>query len=278
MKSKKSRPSPHYGMGWIPDHPDQRDFTYTTPQAVFATLPTAADLRKKCPPIYDQECLGSCTANAIAGAIEFEQLRQNKKQAFMPSRLFIYYNERAMEGTVSSDSGAQIRDGIKSVVNLGVCPETEWPYTLGTCKMIGEDPTTGDDIYDTGPKFKQKPPKACYTDATKFQVLQYQSVMNVLPQIKGCLAEGFPFVFGFTVYESFYNIGKNGIMPLPAHNEQKVGGHAVMAVGYNESKQVFIIRNSWGTSWGDKGYFYMPYAFITSNNCNDFWTIRIVEL
>jgi C1A family cysteine protease len=277
MKQKKTISKPNFGLGWVPDLPDQRDFTYTAPQAVFKTLPASTDLRKLCPPVYNQECLGSCTANAIAGAIQFEQIRQSKKTAFMPSRLFIYYNERVIEKTVNSDSGAQIRDGIKTVVKQGVCPEKEWPYTIGTCKVIGNDPS-GEPIYDTGAKFKQKPTKACYTDAVKYQVLQYQSINNVLAQMKGCLAEGFPFVFGFTVYESFYNIGKNGMMPLPAHNEQIAGGHAVMAVGYNDAKQVFIIRNSWGNSWGVKGYFYMPYSFITSSNCNDLWTIRIVEL
>jgi C1A family cysteine protease len=278
MTKKKTNPKPHFGTGWVPDLPDQRDFTYSAPQAVFKALPPSANLRTKCPPVYNQECLGSCTANAIAGAIQFEQMKQDRKKAFTPSRLFIYYNERAIEGTVSSDSGAQLRDGIKSVAKQGVCTEEEWPYTIGTCNIIGQDNTTGEDIYDTGSAFKYKPPKKCYTDATKYQVLQYQSILNVLAQMKGCLAEGYPFVFGFTVYESFYNIGKNGMMPLPAHNEQIAGGHATMAVGYDEKKQVFIIRNSWGTGWGDKGYFYMPYAFITSNNCSDFWTIRIVEM
>jgi C1A family cysteine protease len=277
MKQKKKHARPHFGMGWVADRPDQRDLFYATPPAVSTTLPASTDLRTKCPPVYNQECLGSCTANAIGGAIEFEQIRQNKKSAFMPSRLFIYYNERAMEGTVSSDGGAQIRDGIKSVAKQGICIEEEWPYTIGTCKVTGYD-SQGEPIYDTGTKFKQKPTAACYKDALKYEVLQYQRLQNVLPQLKGCLAEGYAFVLGFTVYESFYNIGKNGMMPLPASNEQVVGGHAVMAVGYNDSKQVFIIRNSWGASWADKGYFYMPYAFITSNNCSDLWTIRIVKI
>lgn len=277
MKQKKQPAHLSFGMGWIPDRPDQRDLLYATPPEISKVLPAKTDLRKTCPPIYDQACLGSCTANAIAGAIEFEQIRQDKKNAFMSSRLFIYYNERAMEGTVNSDSGAQVRDGIKSVAKQGVCPEKEWPYTIGTCKVIGND-SEGDPIYDTGTAFKKKPSASCYKDAKKYEVLQYLRVTNILPQLKGCLAEGYGFVFGFTVYESFYNIGSNGIMPLPASNEQVVGGHAVMAVGYIESKQLFIIRNSWGTSWGVKGYFYMPYAFITSNNCSDFWTIRIVKI
>ncbi len=277
MKQKKNTSRPHFGMGWIPDLPDQRDYLYATPPSVSKQLPDLTDLRKKCPPVYNQECLGSCTANAIAAAVEFEQIRQNKKDAFMPSRLFIYYNERAKEGTVNSDSGAQVRDGIKSLGKQGVCPEKEWPYAVGTCKVLSYD-SSGNPVYDTGTKFKQKPSASCYKDALKYEATQYQRVTNVLPQLKGCLAEGYPIVFGFTVYESFYNIGSNGIMPLPASGEQVVGGHAVLAVGYNEAKQLFIVRNSWGTAWGANGYFYMPYAFITSNNCNDFWTIRIVKI
>jgi C1A family cysteine protease len=277
MKTKKENHMPKHGMGWLPDHPDQRDLIYAPPRAIFMAQPPSADLRKLCPPIYDQKCLGSCTANAIAAAIEFEQIKQKKKNAFMPSRLFIYYNERVMEGTVASDSGAQIRDGIKSVAKKGVCPEAEWPYIIGTCKETGYD-ANGEPIYDIGTKFREQPAKACYDDALKYQVLEYHRITKTLPQLKSCLAEGFPFTFGFTVYESFYNIGKDGIMPLPANNEQRLGGHAVMAVGYDDKKQVVTVRNSWGPDWGDKGYFYMPYSFITSGNCSDFWTIRTVEL
>jgi C1A family cysteine protease len=265
------------GMGWINDRPDQRDYIYSTPHALFAKLPASTDLRKKCPPVYDQACLGSCTANAIAAAIEFEQIKQKKNDPFLPSRQFIYYNERAMEHTIQSDSGAQLRDGIKSVAKLGVCPENEWPYNLGTCQQVGND-ENGEPIFDTGTHFKTKPTAKCYKDAKKYQVLQYTRVPRAIQQIKGCLAEGYPFVFGFTVYESFYNIGNDGIMPIPAQSERPVGGHAVTAVGYDDTKQMVIIRNSWGKTWGDKGHFYMPYAFISGSNCNDFWTIRLVEI
>jgi len=117
----------HYG--WTPDVPDQRDLVYAAPAAVTAP-PPSVDMRPGCPPVYDQGQLGSCTANAIAGAIQYEQMRQKEHQPFAPSRLFIYYNERVMEHTVSQDAGAQIRDGIKSVNHIGACPETDWPYVI----------------------------------------------------------------------------------------------------------------------------------------------------
>src|ERR1700722_3045212 len=115
----------HYG--WVPDLPDARDHLYRAPKAIGA-IPKSVDLRPGCPVVYDQGELGSCTANAIAGAIEFDQRKEKLPQPFTPSRLFIYYNERVMENSVASDAGAQIRDGIKSVAAQGVCPETLWPY------------------------------------------------------------------------------------------------------------------------------------------------------
>src|SRR5438874_4074423 len=121
------------GLGWIPDLPDARDHLYAAPPAMLTQLPAAVDLRPQCPDVYDQGHLGSCTGNAIAGVIQFDQMRQHLKPPcpFLPSRLFIYYNERVMEHTVHSDAGAQIRDGIKSVSKQGDCPESEWPYDVG---------------------------------------------------------------------------------------------------------------------------------------------------
>ena len=172
----------HRSYGWIPDRPDQRDHIYAAPLMELKTIPSKVDLTAKCPPVYDQGQLGSCTANAIAAAVEFG-LKKEHKHAFMPSRLFIYYNERAMEHTVDSDSGAMIRDGIKSVARQGDAPEKEWPYDIA--------------------KFKIKPPPNVYHDAKKHRVVQYQRVVQNLTQMRGCLASGYPFVFGFTVYESF---------------------------------------------------------------------------
>jgi C1A family cysteine protease len=257
MKTKTVKPA----HGWVPDLPDHRDHLYAAPPHVIAKLPVKMDLRKSCPPVYDQGQLGSCTANSIGAAVQFEQMKQ-KKKSFIPSRLFIYYNERAMEHTINSDAGAQIRDGIKSVNKLGVCPETLWPYDDGK------------------KKFMKKPGDTCYKEAAKNQVVSYQRVTQTLMQLKGCLADGYPFVFGFSVYDNMYSdkVTKTGILTLPGPKDKSEGGHAVMAVGYDDAKQWFIIRNSWGTDWADKGYFYMPYAYITDDNLSDdFWTIRLVE-
>jgi C1A family cysteine protease len=246
--------------GWLPDLPDQRDHFYAAPVERAVVLPASTDLRPQCPPVYDQGQLGSCTANAIAGAIQFDRLKQRLAQVFVPSRLFIYYNERALEHTIVSDSGAQIRDGIKSVARQGDCPETEWPYVIT--------------------KFKTKPAPRCYADALKYLVVSYQRLTPVLSQLKGCLASGYPFVFGFTVYESFESaqVARTGHASLPGAGERAIGGHAVVGVGYHDAKQWFIVRNSWGNRWGLKGYFTLPYAYLTDENlASDFWTIRIVQ-
>ena len=246
----------HYG--WIPDLPDERDHIYAAPPPILSALPASTDLRPQCPAVYDQGMLGSCTANAIAAVIEFDRMKQ-KLPDLVPSRLFIYYNERVIEGTVSIDSGAMIRDGIKSVASEGVCPEPEWPYDIG--------------------KFARKPSAQCYKDAKLDRAISYQRLVQDVNQMKGCLASGFPFVFGFTVYESFEgtSVAKTGHAPMPRVGERAVGGHAVTAVGYDETKQWFVVRNSWGAGWGIKGYFTMPYAYLLQPGLSqDFWTIRLV--
>jgi C1A family cysteine protease len=235
---------------------------YSAPIVALKALPPRLDLRKKCPPIYDQGQLGSCTGNAIAAAVQFSRRKQAKKPDFVPSRLFIYYNERKIEGTVSQDSGAQIRDGIKSVATQGVCPEPSWPY----------DPRP----YPPNPVLTVEPSASCYTEALKYKVIAYQRIVRALTQMKGCLASGNPFVFGFTVYESFESarVAKTGVVPMPGPSEPVIGGHAVVAVGYDDSNRQFIVRNSWGTTWGLKGYFKMPYAYLLDGGlADDFWTI-----
>lgn len=247
------------GYGWNPDIPDGRDLMYAAPPQVVTQLPPSADLRDGCPPVYDQGQLGSCTANAIAGALEFDQIKQ-KESAFTPSRLFIYYNERAIEGTVDSDSGAQIRDGVKSVNQQGAPPETDWPYDIT--------------------KFTDKPPQQAFDDAGQHKSILYQRLTRTLPQLQGCLAEGYPFVCGIVVYASFegQDVASSGQVPLPKSGEQQIGGHAVLAVGYDESQQRFIMRNSWGPSWGMSGYFTLPYPYLLQGTLSsDFWTIRSVE-
>src|SRR5712691_4860862 len=246
--------------GWIPDLPDERDHIYAAPPQFLSALPPSIDLRALCPGVYDQGMLGSCTANAIGGAIEFDRMKQ-KLTDFVPSRLFIYYNERLMEGTINSDSGAQIRDGIKSVATVGVCPEPDWPYDIAN--------------------FSEKPPNSCYQTAGQHKVKRYLRLTQSLILMKACLAAGYPFVFGFTVYESFEGpqVAQTGDVPMPAPGEQVRGGHAVVAVGYDEASSRFIVRNSWGTGWGKQGYFTMPYAYLTQAHpalSSDFWTIRTV--
>ena len=246
--------------GWIPDLPDHRDHLFAAPPALMRSLPRAVDLRGGCPAVYDQGELGSCTANAIAGAIQFEQLKQKLPQAFTPARLFIYYNERAIEGTIDSDSGAQIRDGIKSVAAQGAPPEADWPYDIE--------------------QFAVQPPPRAYADAAQHKVLRYQRIVQTANQLKSCLAAGYPFVFGFTVYESFESpdVAATGIVPLPGPDESVLGGHAVVAVGYDDAAGRWIVRNSWGSGWGQAGYFTMPYAYLVDPDlASDFWTLRLVE-
>jgi C1A family cysteine protease len=245
---------------WKKDSIDERDYkkTFTIPN--FQNSIKHVDLRNKCPPIYDQGQLGSCTANAIAAVYEFDQIKENEKEPFVPSRLFIYYNEREMEGTIESDSGAEIRDGIKSINKIGLCPESEWTYDIT--------------------KFAIKPNDECYKVALNHKSVKYTRLLQDLEQLKQCLIEGYPFVFGITVFESFEssNVAKTGVVPMPAKNEKQLGGHAIVCVGFNDDTKQFIIRNSWGTTWGDKGYGYLPYEYmINSELASDFWVVTRVQ-
>ncbi len=248
-----------HGYGWMPDLPDQRDYLFGAIYKIPAKLPATVDLRSQCAPVEDQGNLGSCTANALAGALEFLERKDNVQFADL-SRLFIYYNERVIENTVGSDSGAMLRDGIKTLAKQGVCTEALWPYVIS--------------------KFTAKPTASCYKDGANHQITSYQRLMTV-DEMRSCLADGYPFVFGFTVYESFESatVARTGTMNMPKSGEKVLGGHAVMAVGYNDQQKRFIIRNSWGTGWGKQGYFTMPYAYLDDRKLSDdFWTIRRGEL
>jgi C1A family cysteine protease len=254
--SKPSKINTWYG--WLPDRPDQRDRLYTAIAKPPKKLPPTVDLSPSCSRVETQGELGSCTANALVGNLEFLEKKAAKPVTDL-SRLFVYYNERVLEGTVNEDSGAFLRDGIKTLVKQGVCPEKEWPYFIS--------------------KFTVKPPVACYRHAADHHVLSYHRIQS-LKEMRMCLAEGYPFVFGFTVYESFESdeVAKTGQLDLPTPNERDVGGHAVMAVGYDDAKSRFLIRNSWGEDWGLKGYFTMPYDYLANRNLSDdFWTVRAME-
>lgn len=245
--------------GWRRDAPDMRDFLMAVQPA--KELPPEVSLRDQMPPVYDQGRLGSCTANSIGAILQFNQLKQQEADAATPSRLFIYYNERAMEGTIPQDSGAEIRDGIKSVAQLGAPPELLWPYDLA--------------------KFARKPTARVYREAAKHQAIRYARVAQDTIAIQTVLADGYPISFGFTVYESFETkVGADGIVPMPQPSERTLGGHAVVLVGYKpiRGQLYFECRNSWGDGWADAGYFWMPAAYVTAPNlASDFWVIEQVE-
>jgi C1A family cysteine protease len=254
-ESKKNRGRRISGYGWIPDLPDARDYLFGVRRPPTAVLPAEVDLRPTCSPVEDQGQLGSCTANALAGALEFLERKDHVPFADL-SRLFIYYNERAIEHTTKTDSGAMIRDGIKALAGEGVCPESTWPYVIS--------------------RFAVKPSAASYKAAKKHLITSYERILT-LDEMRSCLAAGFPFVFGFTVYETFESpaVAKTGIVPMPGPTERSLGGHAVVAVGYNDAERRFLVRNSWGTGWGIGGYFKMPYDYLSNRNLSDdFWTIR----
>ncbi len=254
--SKPSKINQWYG--WVPDRPDQRDQLYAAIAKPPKELPKAVDLRPGCSPVEDQGQLGSCTANALVGNLEFLEKKQGKTVSDL-SRLFVYYNERVMEGTVQEDAGAMIRDGVKSLVKQGVCTEKKWPYTIS--------------------KFAVKPTAACFKEALKNQLMSYHRILGLV-QMKQCLAEGYPFVFGFSVYEAFESeeVAKTGELNLPGPTEKQLGGHAVMAVGYDDATNRLLVRNSWGVDWGLQGYFTMPYDYAANNNlADDFWTLRVME-
>lgn len=215
----------------------------------------------------DQGSLGSCTANAISFAYAFEEIKQGNSEVFLPSRLFIYYNERVMEGTIDEDSGAQIRDGVKSINKLGVCMESICPYNVD--------------------QFTIRPSTEAYAEATLAKSVRYvgldfsenPTVADRVQHIKRAIKSGSPVVFGFSVYEGFetQEVATTGMVPMPSPDDEPIGGHAVCAVGYDNAKQCFIVKNSWGPDWGLNGYFYMPYNYLGDpTQANDFWVIRLV--
>jgi C1A family cysteine protease len=251
VKSKKKGKKLRKGFGWLPDVPDARDYTF---KPKFIRPPVKVDLRDKCPAVQDQGNLGSCTAQALVSALEFLEIKHDETFSDY-SRLFVYYNERVYINTVNEDSGAIIRDGIKSLNRKGVCPEAMWNYDIS--------------------KFADKPTKACYTEARLHKTISYQRI-NTFAQMIACLAEGYPFIFGFAVYESFWDANDSGVVPMPNfQSESVIGGHAVLCVGYDKDTQRFICMNSWGTDWGSNGFFTMPYEYVRNKNlADDFWVIR----
>ena len=244
-------------FGWKNSIPDHRDNLFKfAPKLTEAQLPPKADLRSPIDWMYDQGNEGSCTAQSSSSVVRFER-KLEKLPEIDPSRNFLYWCERNLEGDVATDSGAQIRTAMKVLNQTGICHESLWGYGPST-------------LFAT-------PAKAAYIDAAKNIVSQYNSIDQNHSDLRACLADGHPFVFGFAVYDSFMTdaVTNTGVVPMPTTDEKQKGGHAVMAVGYDDASRMYIVMNSWSAKWGDKGYFYMPYAYMEDPNLSaDFWTIR----
>jgi len=257
-------------LNWKPDLPDIRDQMYFAPLSA-APMPVSYSQRSKWPQPYDQGDLGSCTANSLAGILSFQLICQKKITDLnipksTPSRLFIYYNERVIEGTVNTDSGAYIRDGIKSLCKQGACFEDIWPYITS--------------------KFAKKPTKAAYIAALKNIIKQYERVaVSDINSKKIALTTNHGISFGISVYESFEskNAAKTGLIPMPKPTEKMFVGHAMTIIGYDDTKIIgtstgaFEVRNSWGTTWGDNGHCWIPYDYLNNTQlCADNWIVKLV--
>lgn len=260
MKSKLNR-----RYGWIPDLPDHRDFeALGVTRTVKVEFPARTDLRESglLPCVYDQGQLNSCVGNAAAAAVAYDMARQNRTVfTAAPSRLFIYYQARAYQGWQGQDNGCFIRDAFKGIAKYGVCSEKDWAYVEG--------------------RVTWRPTAPCYTDALGEQSVSYGRLNNTdRDTMKILLFNGYPIVGGFTVYESFESedVRRTGMVPMPSNTESVLGGHAILVVGYDDALGRYIVQNSWGTDFGDKGYLYMPYEYLENPNlAADFWVVTQME-
>lgn len=238
------------------DKPDSRDRLYTPP--TLKSLPKSVDLRPRCPLVYDQRPLQSCTANATAAAVQFERMRHGLQPDFTPSRLFIYYNGRKLLGTQDRDQGTPLREAIKVLAKQGACPEQHWPY----------DPA----------KVNTAPTAPCYREAVRHEDMVYERLEPDLGHMRACLAAGSPFVLSFSVYSGAEGEAarRTETFPLPQAGETLLGNHAVMAVGYDDAGARLLMRNSYGAGWGMAGHFWLPYAYASDPKlAGDLWTLRL---
>lgn len=243
--------------GWIPQHYDERDIPFKLSAPI--SLPPSVVNSINAPPVRSQFDLGCCTGFGVRAVHLYDQMQQDKNITFDPSPLFIYFNERVMENTVESDSGAQIRDGIKVIAKYGVCSENLWTYDIG--------------------KFRDKPTDECYTEALNHQALVYRAVAPTMQDIKTALATNHPIVYGMSIYQSFESrdVARTGIVPMPVRGERMIGGHCMTIFDYYDDKQWCKVQNSWGEGWGDKGWCYVPYAYL-EKYASDFWVVSSVEI
>lgn len=247
-------------LNWKRAPYDQRDLKSVRHLAAPVSLPSKFELDKQIP-VYDQLNIGSCVSNSACICFRYEVAQLTNNFDFEPSRLFEYYNARALQGWEGEDSGAFIRDGFKVMNKYGLALEKTWPYR------------TAD--------FAKKPSEDAYTEALGNVTVKYAAVNQSENEIKQTLVSGAAVSFGFDVYDSFFGSWDRttGIMPLPKSGEGLQGGHAVTIIGYDDSKKCFLIQNSWGTGWGINGKFWMPYSFLLkASECDDFWCIQEVKV
>jgi C1A family cysteine protease len=270
------------GLGWLPDYPDLRDYTPQS-EAVVPLLaktavpkvgtkskkaPAKVDLREWCSPVEDQGQIGSCTAHAGVGMLEYFERKLHGKH-LDASRRFLYKVTRAL-GQLEGDSGAFLRTTMGAMVLFGVPPEEYWPYSEA--------------------EFDEEPLTFCYAFAQNYQAVKYYRLdppgterADLLAAIKSHLASQLPAIFGFTVYGSIAQAGEDGKIPFPAPGDKVEGGHAVMAVGYDdavkianrgeETKGAILIRNSWSSGWGEEGYGWLPYDYVLEGLADDWWAL-----
>jgi C1A family cysteine protease len=281
------------GYGFKPSPKDPRDFKKSFTEKSILKFKTSHNLdvdlsterfnltdimteqQKDAVSYIDQGSLGSCTANATSFAYFFDEIKQKNKYIFFPSRLFLYYNERVLTDTVDIDSGASLRDALNAMRKFGICREKIWPYQIKYYKVRPPPLVYKEAIMNNKIKYKRIDFSRCFT------------VKDRLIELKKCLLSGYPFVYGFKVYPSFQSTitEKTGIMSMPNQSESYIVGHAVCAIGFddnfkNSGKGYFIVKNSWGKNWGDNGYFYMPYEYITNDALcflEDFWILKEVS-
>jgi C1A family cysteine protease len=255
-------------FGWKPSLP-KRSIKFASLKDKLTSLPTSVDLSSLCSPVEDQGELGSCVAHGVGAHLEFNELRDLKNKiksveefgsSFIPlSRLFTYANARIIDGTpLTQDDGTTVTSAIKAIQTKGMCPETDWPYNPKMATI--------------------KPSSHCYSEAASHKItLDYQLDNTNLNELKECLASGFPFIFGISCYDSMMtdSVYQSGNIPFPATSEQLQGGHCMLCVGYDDESELFKIRNSWGTGFGQGGYGTIPYKYLTDADlAGDFWTLR----